>query len=44
MTRAIFVLLTATMITLSSAPSFAVNDRNNEPACAQIGSVDPRCF
>jgi len=44
MKSAILALLAATIITISAAPSFAYNDRNNEPACAQIGTVDPRCF
>lgn len=43
MTRSILLVL-ATMIALGSAPSFAISDRNNEPSCAQLGNVDPRCF
>jgi hypothetical protein len=44
MTRSILLILATMMIALGSAPSFAINDRNNEPTCSQIGSVDPRCY
>jgi hypothetical protein len=44
MTRSIILILATMMIVLGSAPSFAISDRNNEPACAQPGNVDPRCF
>jgi hypothetical protein len=44
MTRSFLFVLETMMIGLTSAPSYAVSDRNNEPACAQIGNVDPRCF
>jgi len=38
------LVIAALMLAFSVAPSFAYNDRNNEPACAQISNVDPRCF
>jgi hypothetical protein len=50
MTRSIFFTLSAllTMLALSSGPVTAQtwrdHDRNNEPACAQPGNVDPRCY
>jgi hypothetical protein len=44
MTRSILLILATMMIAFGSAPSFAISDRNNEPACAQLGNVDPRCF
>jgi hypothetical protein len=44
MTRSILLVLATVMIALGSAPAIAYSDRNNEPACAQPGNVDPRCF
>lgn len=44
MRKSILLIITTTMLVFSAAPSFAINDRNNEPACAQVGNVDPRCF
>jgi len=39
----------AVFATLAFAPTSGMaqwqyHDRNNEPACSQIGTVDPRCF
>jgi len=42
--KASILIIAMTMLAFSVAPSFAINDRNNEPACAQPGSVDPRCY
>jgi hypothetical protein len=44
MTRSILLVLATMLTVLGSAPSYAINDRNNEPSCVQLGSVDPRCF
>jgi hypothetical protein len=44
MTRSILLVLATVMITFGSAPAFAISDRNNEPSCAQLSNVDPRCY
>lgn len=44
MTRSILFILAAMMVILGSAPSFAINDRNNEAICSDPGNADPRCF
>jgi len=44
MTRSILLILATMMVVFGSAPSFAINDRNNENVCTQPGNVDPRCF
>jgi hypothetical protein len=45
MTRSFLLILATVLTVMGSAPSFAINDRNSEPACAQmIGNADPRCF
>jgi hypothetical protein len=44
MSKAILLVLSATLLVFSAAPSFAINDRNNEPICSQPGNVDPRCY
>jgi hypothetical protein len=49
MTRASLLASGALFATLVFVPSSGMaqwpyHDRNNEPACSQIGTVDPRCF
>jgi hypothetical protein len=49
MTRASLFGSAALLTTLAFIPSSGMaqwqsHDRNNEPACAQPGTVDPRCF
>jgi hypothetical protein len=47
MKRALLLSSVAVLATLTFAPTSGVaqwHDRNNEPACSQIGTVDPRCF
>ena len=49
MTRTSLLASVALFATLAFVPSSGVaqwpyHDRNNEPACSQIGTVDPRCF
>jgi uracil-DNA glycosylase len=44
MRRSILLILATMMVALGSTATFAINDRNNEPICAQPGNVDPRCY
>ncbi|MDB5652334.1 MAG: hypothetical protein JWL62_3854, partial [Hyphomicrobiales bacterium] len=44
MRRSILLILATMMVALGSTATFAINDRNNEPVCAQLDNVDPRCF
>ena len=43
--KLVFIALASLVAALAPMRSaYAVNDRNNEVICREVGNVDPRCF